>query len=156
MPLALRPAKNCSGRAMPQKATTGAGDLRNFHTAAQTPDGAAPTPSAKFGFEGGIIGRNCQDVRAHRCMQSFPEISGGEQGVVPVRAIDDQDVDVAKELPVLEAVVEDVNLGSNLIRCSFSESSGMVTLGSNVDRHSGFASNQQRLIAVLLGCAFWN
>jgi hypothetical protein len=59
------------------------------------------------------------------------------------------------ELAVLKSVIENVDLqwGIDLLRIHFGELAGIVSFRSHIDRHAGFARNQQRLIAVLLGCA---
>ena len=57
-----------------------------------------------------VAGGDGDDGGATGCLGWFAEIAGGEQAVgVPVVAVEQQNVNVAVELSVLEAVVEDVN-----------------------------------------------
>ena len=151
MPAASSPAKNCSGRAMPQKAMTGPDDLRDFHAAVETPDRAGPAPCAKFGFEIGIVCRDGEDVCPAGRLQCLAQIAGGQQVIVPVLATDEQNVDIAVELAMLKAVVEDVYERSFVLaRVGFGEHPGIVALGGDIDRHAGLARDQQRLVAELV------
>ena len=84
-------------------------DLRNFHAASQAPDRTGPTPGAEFGFECGIVCRDGEGVCPLRRLQSFAKISGWEEMIAPIFSVDQKDVDVAVELAVLKAVVENVN-----------------------------------------------
>ena len=77
----------------------------------QAPDGTFPTTGTKVGFEAEIAGRNGNDAGAHGRAAWLAEVSGGQEAVVPVVSIEEQDVDVAMELAVLEGVVEDVDAG---------------------------------------------
>ena len=91
------------------------GDLRNFHASAQSPDGTGPTPGAKVGFEISIVGGDSQDARPLGCVQSFTEIAGRKQVVVPIFATDQQNVDIAMKLSMLKSVIEDVNVPNPLV-----------------------------------------
>ena len=64
-------------------------------------------PSAQARFNPGR-GRDRDDVGALGGMQRLSQIAGRQQVTVPVFAIEEQDVDVAGELAVLKAVIENV------------------------------------------------
>jgi hypothetical protein len=77
--------------------------------------------------------------------------------IVPIFAIDHQNVDIAVKLSMLKSVIEDVELRSMLIlaRVHFGESSGIVSFCGNVDRNGRLASNQQRLISKFFRRSIW-
>jgi hypothetical protein len=64
-----------------------------------------------LGLKIGIFCGDNEDVCTPGCTQSFPEISGGEQVVVPIGAADEKNIDVPVELAMLETVVENVDRG---------------------------------------------
>ncbi len=150
-PSASSPAKNCSGRAMPQKATTGPGTLGISMRRRRRQIGPFHPHVAEFGFEIGIVCRDGEDVCPQRCIQCFAQVAGWEKMVVPIFATDEKNVDVAVELTVLETVIEDVYERSFVLACvRFGEYSGIVALGGNVDGHASLARDQQRLVAELV------
>ena len=89
-----------------------AGDVRGFHAALQSPDWAGPAPDAEFRFEIDIVCRDGEDICPLRRMQCLTQVACREQLIVPIGAADEKNVDVAMELPMLETVIEDVDVGS--------------------------------------------
>jgi len=49
------------------------------------------------------------------CFERLAEIAGGQQGVLPVLAVEEQNVYVAVKLAVLEAVVEQMDEGPEFL-----------------------------------------
>lgn len=80
----------------------------DLHAAVKTPDGLVEAQGAEGGFEGGVVGRDGDDVGPRGRLQWFAEVAGGEEMVIQVGAAEEEDVEVAVELAVLEAVVEQV------------------------------------------------
>jgi len=69
-----------------------------------------------------------------------------------VVAVKDNDVEVAGEAAVLEAVVEYVNAGAGIL--TLGESSGFVAIGPYIDRNVGGTGDQDRLITIARAGAF--
>lgn len=135
-------------------------DLRDFHGSMQAPDRAAPAPRTQFGFEFFLVGGDCDDVGPPGRRLIFAEVSRGEQAVMPIRAVQDQDVDIAMKLAVLKAVVQKMRhlrwgwrLRVQRRWRRFSEDAGIVALRGHVDRYAGLARDQERLVAKFVGCA---
>ena len=110
-PLGFKPGEKLRGAGDAAEGGDGAGDGRNFHAAADAPDGAGEAAGAELGFEAGIFSGDSDDMGAGGGAEGFAQVAGGEQRVPPVFAVEEQDVDVAMELAVLEAVVEKMHQG---------------------------------------------
>jgi len=81
-------------------------DGRDLHGAAKTPDGALPAESFQFRFEGRVFSGNGENAGAECRAERLAEVAGGKQAIGQVLAIKQENVEVAGELTVLEAVVE--------------------------------------------------
>ena len=90
-------------------------DPGHFHAPPQSPDRSLPAPCAEFGFQIGIVGGNRDHAGPSGCPKGFTQVSGGEQAVLPVLAIQQQDVHVAMKLAVLEAVVENMEMPARML-----------------------------------------
>ena len=129
-----------------------AGYLRNFHASAHSPDRPVQLLLAKVGFENQIICRNC--LNGSRFRQSFTEIAGRKQMIVPIVATDQENVDVTMKLPVLKSVIEDVNARFSRVslRIHFGKLTCIILFsGDSIDSPPRFARDQQRPITVMLG-----
>jgi hypothetical protein len=80
-------------------------------------------------------------------LKRFAEVAGGQEAVMPVIAIEEEDVDVAMELAMLEAIVKEMDLEAIGLSFGFGEEAGVIALGSHIDRNAGGAGDQQWLIA---------
>jgi hypothetical protein len=88
--------------------------------------------------------------------ERLTEVAGGQQMIVKIAAIENQNVEVAIKLTMLEAVIEkmkDRNGGS--AGRGLGHQACLITLWGDVHRNSGCASDQQRLIAELVCFAVW-
>src|SRR5271156_6635628 len=73
--------------------------------------------------------------------------------------MDDDDIHVAGELAMLKAIVQKMNGGQTgrgvLPNSVFGHQPGLVTVGSDEDRHAGSAGDEQRFVAKALGVSVW-
>jgi len=79
---------------------------RNFHLAAEPPDRPLPAPGAQLGFQVLLVCRNGDDAGAADGFERLAQIAGREQPVLPVLAVEEQNLDIPRQLPVLKAVIE--------------------------------------------------
>jgi hypothetical protein len=137
------------------KGRDGAGDRWDSHAAVEAPDGAFPTKGAEIGVELGLVGRDGEDGGAAKGTDGFAEVAGREEAVVPVLLVEEEDVDVAVKLAVLEAVVEEVDVRGVIGRGSsgvlFGEEAGVVALAGDVDGDIGVAGDEDWLVAEVDG-----
>jgi hypothetical protein len=147
----FEPGKKLRRAGNPTKGHDRAIDARNHHAAGKTPHGPMPVPSAEFRLQFGIVRRNGDDIGAPRCLHGLAEIAGRQEAIVPIFAIQQQDVHIAVKLAMLETVIEDVHaraadrswaFASIKSRHLLSQLAGFVTLARDVHRDSRFASNQ--------------
>ena len=92
---ALQARKNCSGRAMPQKAATGP-QPPDLHLTAQPPDRTLPAPGAQFASPAPVVGGNRDDSWRGGGAQRLAQIAGRQQPVLPVVAVEQQNVHLAR------------------------------------------------------------
>jgi hypothetical protein len=85
-------------------------DGGNVHGAAKAPDWASPTPGFQFRFQLGIVRGNGKNGGAMDGAERLAKIACGEKAIVTVAPVEEQDVGIAVELAVLEAVVEEMGL----------------------------------------------
>ena len=126
-------------------------ERRDLHRAPQPPDGAMPAAGTEVGFEGGIIRWNGNDRRSFDGRHRFPQVARGKQAILQIGSAHKENVHIAMELAVLEAVVEEMDTSALRVHLRFRQNAGIVPLGSNPDRHARRARNQQRFVAVLPG-----
>ncbi len=97
----------------------------------------------------GIIGAIVQyhGIRPYERAERFAQPACWHQPVAKVVRCEQHDVEVAGQAPVLEAVIQQVKLRTEL---PFRESSSFVAFLADDDRYAELAGDQQRLVAVLL------
>src|SRR6185503_20409606 len=105
----LQSGKKLLGPRNPAKCRDRAISLRNSHTAPDPPNRAPPTPLPQLLFEPVIVRRNRQHARPRRSLDWLTQITGGQQLVAPVFAIDKQHIDITKELSMLKAIIEEMH-----------------------------------------------
>jgi hypothetical protein len=128
-----------------------AGDFWDFHLSVQAPDGAMPAPNLQRNTECRIIGWNGKNGGAANGLQGFAKIAGREKAIVPVAPIEQKNLLIASQLTMLEAVVENVDsrlvLVRGCVRVGFGKLTSFESLPRNVDGETGFAGNEERLVA---------
>src|ERR1035438_4836511 len=72
-----------------------AGNGGDFHSPANPPDGALPTTGFQLRFNLRIAGGNCDDCGTAQSFERFTQTAGRQQTVLPILAIQKQNVDVA-------------------------------------------------------------
>ena len=105
--------RTAPGRAMPQKATTGPSTRGISIRRRRRQMGPLQPQLSKFGFEGGIVRRNCQHVRAHGACKLSRRFPAGRRWSCQSARLTSRMSTSRAELAVLEAVVEDVNAASS-------------------------------------------
>jgi hypothetical protein len=121
-------------------------------------EGALGEPEMRGGVErvdfwgqAGVFVTENDDVSAAEGGEGFAEVAGGEEMVGEVGAQDEDDLNLAGELAVLEAIVEEVDsrLGGGLL---FGEEACVIAAGGDVDVSSG-AGEKEGFVAELDGGA---
>jgi len=128
--------------------------VRRFHDATKPPDGAQPS-LAKFCLKCGIICRDGENIRALDRPPSLAKISCGQEVIAPVIAIYKKNVDIAKQLPMLKAIIEDMDPGltAQVMNFRLGEAPCLVAFLGNKDRYDRLTRDQQGLVSELLGIA---
>jgi hypothetical protein len=102
-----------------------------------------------------VLFAESDEIRPVQCGERLAKASGGKQSLCEVGAVNDDDIHVAGELAMLEAVVQKMK-GGEMNRRAFAsyvfrQQPGMVTACSDKDWHLGAAGDEQRLIAEAIG-----
>ena len=84
-------------------------DLRHFHPATHAPDLGTPASRSDLRPHIRFASRDRNHVGALRRMQRFAQIAGRQQMVVQIGAAQQQDVNVAMQLPMLKPIVEQMH-----------------------------------------------
>ncbi len=92
-----------------------------------------------------------EDVGLAHSRERFAQVPGRQQVVFDVLAGEQNDIDVARELAVLEAVVKQIHGDLAVLLVLFGEQARAITVGSGKDRHAGALRHQHRLVAVKAG-----
>jgi len=82
---------------------------RRGEFAAHDPDGLVEIAAAEFGFESAVFYTEDEDMRAAKSGKGLAEAARWQEEFVEVAGVEDYDIEVAMEVAVLEAVVEDVD-----------------------------------------------
>jgi hypothetical protein len=108
------------------KGGDGGSDGGNLHLAVQPPDGTDPARNlgvlvylddfAQTLLDFRLVRGNGKDRGALECVQGLAQVARRKQTVCQVVSIEQQNVDVAMELAVLKAVVEQVDTGPGYLR----------------------------------------
>src|ERR1039458_5736302 len=141
-------------------------DVGDFYCPAQAPDWTDPARSFRISVDGNdfpqvllnvwFIGWNRKDRCPLQGAHGFAQVASRKQAVRQVIVVQQQNVDIAMQLAVLEAVVEQVDdvrvvFTGDMLRVGLGQQACVVALRSHVDRKAGFAGNQERLVAELFG-----
>jgi hypothetical protein len=128
----------------------------NFHFAKQTPDGPLPTPGPQFSLQIRIVGWNCNHIGPVNGLNGLAEIAGGQQAVLPIPAVEQQNIHGAVELAMLEAIVEQMDEGAkffsqecNRRRIRFGEQACVESTGGNIDRNAA-SCDEKRFVPEFL------
>ena len=62
-----------------------------------------------------------EEIRPSHCLQRFAKTPGGEESLDEVAAMNDDDIHIAGELAMLEAVVQKMNGGQTVDRWGFGQ-----------------------------------
>src|SRR6185437_13560215 len=84
-------------------------DWWKMHPAADSPERTRPAPRAELAFEALVLRRNRDNAGASCCVSVFAQISRRQQMIVPIFAIEEQDVELPGQLAMLKPVVENVD-----------------------------------------------
>ena len=139
---------------MPQKAsgrrgrtTAGEGEAQG---AADVPDGGRTGLAGEDGDEAGeglgFVFAEDDNVGVAEGGEGLAQIAGGQEDVVDVFAGEQDDVEIARELAVLEAVVEQVHDhgGAGIV---LRHEAGLVAVGADVDGDAGALGEQEGFVA---------
>ena len=82
----------------------------------------------------GVSAGNDQRVRHRGVGERLAQAAGGQHAVVEIARVGQQQVDVARQPHVLEAIVEQVHRG---VEARLGQLSGGMAIGTDEDRHAG-------------------
>ena len=128
---------------MPQN-TTGRGGTFFGTMPRRTRQTSFPSTGNEFA---GRAARQHYRIRTLQRMQRLPQSPRGKQLVFCILRRHENNVEVARQCPVLKAVVEQVQLRTKL---RFGEAASLVAIFADDHRNLQLARNQQRFVAELL------
>ena len=156
-PADRRSAKKRSGRAMP--VTTNTREFDGTTTESRAPatcrgapiarvtrnTGATPKRAADALGRGVVAGGDQRRVGGARRVERLAQPAGRQRPILQIVVGDQQQIDVARQLEMLKAVVEQVDGGAELV---LGEAAGEIAIGADQHRHAGQRARQhQRLVA---------
>ncbi len=132
-------------------------DTREFPSSGATarPAPASQKRAVRASSSGSFAGMAMTEAR-RAAAERLAQIARWEQFILPIPAVQEQNIHVPRELAMLKAVVQQVNDGrgnpaGGLLRFGLGQQTGVVALGSHVDGNACLAGNQQRFIAKFRG-----
>ena len=155
----MQPSRFKSGKELPAARNAAESHNRpfnrwNLHAPLQPPDRSSPTRCIQPGLHRGVARGDRDHRRALHRTERLAKISRRQQMIMQVHAVQQQNIHIAFELPMLKAIIEQMHSRARrIVQHGLSHLSRVIPLRSHIDRHASLARNQQRFVAKLLGRA---